>query len=132
MHHSNAKAIYPPLKLFCCSPFTDTTTYCLFPTAYVEGIELAIPGNWYSHNTLPVLWLNARSLLSPVAPMKINPPAVAIPPPRLKLPELGIPIFANFGSSPSGTCQTILPVFRSMAVMVPNGGAIAGSPLGSR
>src|SRR6185295_10650209 len=54
MPYGIAKAIYPPLKLFACSPFTDTTTYCLLPTAYVEGIELAIPGSWYSHKTFPV------------------------------------------------------------------------------
>jgi len=52
--YSNEKAMYPPLKLLSCSPFTEITTYCLFPTAYVDGIELAIPGSLCSHKTFPV------------------------------------------------------------------------------
>ena len=64
--------------------------------------------------------------------MKITPPAVATAPPKLSVPVLRIPFATSCGYSPSGTFHAISAVTRSIAFSVPHGGAIAGTPWGSR
>ena len=80
----------------------------------------------------PELFSNARIFSSAVAAMKITPPAVATAPPKLSVPVFRIPFATSCGYSPSGTFQAISPLTRSMAFSVPHGGAIAGTPCGSR
>jgi hypothetical protein len=41
----------------------------------------------------------------------------------------GRPIFSSPSPVPSGTSQSVLPVLRSIAVSVPNGGAVQGERL---
>src|SRR5437899_12455067 len=43
-----------------------------------------------------------------------------------------MPLAASSGYSPSGIFQTYSPVFRSIALNVPQGGAMAGYPSGSK
>ena len=55
-----------------------------------------------------------------------QPPAVAMDPPRLEVPVLGIPLASNSSTTPSGTFHAILPVFKSMAFRSPQGGCWQG------
>ena len=47
-------------------------------------------------------------------------------PPKFSVPVWGIPRAVSSGYSPSGTCQRISPLLRSMALSRPQGGLIAG------
>ena len=63
-------------------------------------------------------------------PVKINPPAVTTGPTFGKCPPVCVkPFAASSGTSPRGIFHVIVPVFRSYAVSVVQGGAIADSPL---
>ena len=80
-------------------------------------------------STLPVSTSNARICRSRV-PVKTRPPAVTTGPTFGKwLPVFLMPFAASSSTSPSGICHLIVPRFRSYAVSVLHGGAIAGSPL---
>src|SRR5580693_10191036 len=94
---------------------------CLPSTEYVIGVAKAPVGNRYSHTTLPVFLSKARILLSLVAAMNSRPPAVTRGPPYDSVPVTGTPFAARAGYSPSGTRQRYSPVFRSMALSVPQG-----------
>src|SRR6266581_2454713 len=82
------------------------------------GVACALASSSPTQSCSPVRVLNARKRLSIVAPINTTPPSVTIEPPRL-----GAPV-AVFSSSitPSGTFQTISPVFTSTALSVPQGG----------
>src|SRR2546421_5957098 len=104
---------YPP-------PPAAITTNCLpdFLPRYVTGVACALASRSPAHSCSPVRESNARKRLSIVAPINTTPPSVTIVPPRL-----GVPV-AAFSSSttPSGTFQTISPVFAFTALSVPHGG----------
>src|ERR1700733_1718513 len=85
------------------------------------GTESALYSSLVTHSWLPFFESNARNRRSFEAPMNINPPAVAIEPPRLTRPVSFLPS----GSSsvmPSRTCHAISPVFAFTAVSKPQGG----------
>src|SRR5215831_16659455 len=90
------------------------------------GVDWALAGSSVLHTSLPVSLSNARRCASLAAAVKINPPAVAIGPPRLIDP-------AGHPSPivPSGDSQRSLPVFRSKATSAPQGGALQGCPFGA-
>src|SRR5215475_1792528 len=89
------------------------------------GVACAAAGNSKFHSSLPVSASKACRWGSMVAEVKITPPAVAIGPPRLIDPV----VFPG-AIVPSGTFQTILPLKRSTASVVPHGGRLQGTPLG--
>src|SRR6476660_1853540 len=113
-HHGRANATKEsPAGLFQRPPPTATTTYCFPLTLYVEGVAYAPVSSTVSQRTLPVRESNARNLWSWVAPMKTNPPAVAMEPPKLVVPVSGIPRAVSSGCSPNGIRHRKSPVFRS-------------------
>ena len=62
--------------------------------------------------------------------MNTSPPAVTTGPTFGKwLPVFVMPFAASSSTSPSGICYLIVPWFRSYAVSVLQGGAMAGKPL---
>src|SRR5436190_15577643 len=106
-------------------PPAAITTNCRPPTSYVIGVARAPAGRSAFHSSRPVSMSNARIACSSVAPMKTNPLAVTIGPPRFGDPAAP-PIV------PSGTFQAIAPVFRLTATREPNGGGTHGKPVGPR
>src|SRR5438045_8901105 len=84
-----------------------------------------------THNSLPVRESNARIRSSIVPATKTNPPAVAILPPRLGVPEGAIPCASSYFEEPSGTLQAISPVFTLTADNSPHGGCWQGQSFSS-
>src|SRR5262245_47303847 len=92
---------------------------------YVIGVAWAAAGNSEFHNSCPLSDAKACKCGSIVADVKINPPAVAIGPPKLMEP-----VFFPGIIVPSGAFHTVLPVNTSTASVVPHGRALHGAPLG--
>src|SRR6267154_2391959 len=104
---------YPP-------PPAAITTNCLpdFLPIYVIGVACALASRSAAHSCSPVRASKARKRLSIVAPINTTPPSVTIVPPRLGVP---VDVFSS-STTPSGTFQTISPLFTSTALSVPQGG----------
>src|SRR5437867_7823829 len=64
--------------------------------------------------------------------MSSTPPAVTTGPPQFPHPVFALPRAARSAYSPRGIFQRYLPVLRSIALSVPQGGFSAGYPSGSR
>src|SRR6266436_1799071 len=82
------------------------------------GVACALASKSPTQSCSPVRVSNARKRLSIVAPINTTPPSVTIEPPRLGVPLM---VFSS-STTPSGTFQTISPLFTSTALRVPQGG----------
>src|SRR5687768_3569168 len=112
-------ASFPP-------PVAAMTTYCLPFASYVVGGAKPPNGRWADHSSSPVDLSNARIFRSRVPAQNTSPPAVASGPPKFSVPVPWMPRFVRSACSPSGTRQTILPVFKSIALSNPHGGLHPG------
>src|SRR5262245_23539461 len=126
LHYGKLNAISASLKvlLYLLPPPAAITTNCLpvvFPLKVI-GVACPLAGSFVIQSSLPVSLSNARKRLSFVAAMKTRPPAVTIEPPRFGDPVGEMPRFSRSSTTPSGTCQRSLPVFRSTELSVPQGG----------
>ena len=92
----------------------------------VIGTEWALASSSVSHKTLPSVEEKARKRLSLLAPMKIRPLAVEMPPPMLRAPVFSMPFALSEGVKPSGTFQAMSPVLTFTATSSPKGGAWQG------
>src|SRR5436190_19428448 len=129
-HFGTAKATYPWGKsgrrfLFGPTPGSDAviSRYCRPLSSYIDGIPRLAAPRAADQISLPVAASYTWSLSSPPA-TNTSPVAVGITP-NLKSPAVPVPVtpaLARRGSSPSGTCHFIVPLFRSYEVSVVNGG----------
>ena len=97
------------------------------PASYVIGVAFPDSGSVVSQSSLPVRLVEGAELSVEVrggdehkAARGHNGSAVIL------LPVSFMPLAASSGYSPSGIFQAYSPVFRLMALSVPQGGAIAG------
>src|SRR5436309_13287490 len=86
------------------------------------GVACPLASSRVTQSSFPVSESKARKRLSLVPAMKFSPPAVAIDPPRLGTPVLGMHFASSSSTTPRGTFQAISPVFKSTAFKVPQGG----------
>src|SRR5207244_939289 len=72
------------------------------------GVACPLASSRVTQSSFPVSESKARKRLSLVPAMKTSPPAVAIDPPRLGTPVLGMPFASSSSTTPRGHFQAKL------------------------
>lgn len=126
-----------PRSVEARAPLAETTIYCrpVRGEMYVIGVAPDPTGNRDFQISFPVDASIARRWLSWAPAKKIKPDLVTIEPATVGNPMgIGNPIFTPSGPTasvvPIGTCQVTFFVLRLIAVIVPYGGALQGTPRG--
>src|SRR6266542_1235431 len=123
--YGNENAIIYPAG-FSLLPLTESATYCLPLLIYVHGVDEPTAGRAVSHNNLPVVLSKVKNFLSFVPLINTSPPAVTTGPDKLEEPVIDAPFSCSSGTFPTGIFHSYSPVFRLIALSVPQGGFIAG------